>query len=1086
MSTKYWQTLGQLNETDAAIEISKNEFQESLPAASELAKESFVNAPASRRDFLKYLGFSTAAATLAASCEMPVRESVPFMYKPDNVMPGIANYFASTYVSGDEAMPIVVKVREGRPIKIEGNDASTLTNGGTSSRAQASVLNLYDSQKLRHPIQKVDKGFVEIADMKLIDADITKALATGKVALLTSSITSPTSLEVIAAFKGKYPSATHVVYAPVSYHGILSANEASFGKRAVPQYMFENAKVIVSISADFLGSWVAPSLFAKGYSKTRKLKKASPEMSKHFQFESMLSLTGANADERYTMRPSETGAVVMSLYNAVSGGAATIKDEKLVAGIKAAADMLKAAGGNALVVCGSNNPSIQIVVNAINNAIGAYGKTINWGSTINTIQANDASMEALVKEMNAGAISAIIMQDVNPAYNYYNAEAFKTGLAKVPTSISFADREDETSTNCKYIIPDGHFLESWGDAEPVSGYVSLIQPTINRLFKSRSWETSLLKWSGYDTDYETYWKNKWLAKAGGQTNLDKLLEKGIIETVAPVAGGSFNAGALGAATAAINAMVIGDKDEVVLYTKAGMGDGKMANNPWLQELPDAITKAAWDNYAVISFAKAKELGIKVDDIYETLPAKPEISVTVNGVPLKLAAMVVPGMQSNTIAVALGYGRDAKAGIAATDAGKNAYPWVTFDGSAYHYSAVATEVKKTGSTYDIAQNQSHGYYEDRIEVVREVTFDEYKKNPNIIFDERAEEFKLVLEGGDDPNLTNEQAIKDFRVKGTIYPDDFERPGAKWGMSIDLNSCFGCGACVVACSAENNVSVVGKKEMMRGHEMHWLRIDRYFASAKNDNDLDNVDVVFMPMMCQHCDNAPCENVCPVAATNHSSEGLNQMTYNRCIGTRYCANNCPYKVRRFNWADYAGADSFKDNQIGHVSEATLAMNDELTRMVLNPDVTVRSRGVIEKCSFCVQRLQAGKLTAKKEGRKLKGDEVKTACQSACPSEAIVFGNVNDAESTIYNIRENESKNRLYYALEQLHVLPNVNYLAKVRNKASIVGVKHEAHGASHGEGHGGAATHDAGGKTESHGAGAHDASPANGGTTEHKTGH
>ena len=1065
MAKKYWQTLGQLNDSETTVAIAKNEFQETLPAASDLANESFINAPASRRDFLKYLGFSTAAATLAASCDIPVKKSIPFMNKPDNVTPGVANYFATTYVSGDEAMPIIVRVREGRPVKIEGNEASTLTKGGTSSRAQASVLNLYDSQKLRHPVQKNGEAFTEVADLKSIDAAISTGLAAGKIALVTSAITSPTSLEVIAAFKAKYPTVNHVVYAPISYHGLLTANEQTFGKRAVPQYMFENAKVIVSISADFLGSWVAPSLFAKGYGQTRKLKKQNPDMSKHFQFESMLSLTGANADERFTMRPSETGAVARSLYNAITGATPTTKDEKLNKGIIAAAAALKAANGNALVVCGSNNPSVQVIVNAINNAIGAYGKTINWGSTINNVQANDASMEALVKDMNAGAYSAIIMHDVNPAYDYYNAAAFTTGLVKVATSVSFADREDETSSNCKYIIPDSHFLESWGDAEPVTGYVSLIQPTINRLFKSRSWETSLLKWSGYDTDYETYWKNKWVAKLGSQSNLDKTLEKGIIENVPAITGAAFNANALSAATTAVDAMPIGTKDEVVLYTKAGIGDGKMANNPWLQELPDGITKAAWDNYAVISFAKAKELGIKVDDIYETLPAKPELSVNVNGKELKLAALVVPGMQSNTIAVALGYGRDAKIGKAAAGAGKNAYPMVTFDGNAFKYEAEITSVTKTGKTYDIAQNQSHGYYEDRMEVVREVTLDEYKKDTNIIFDERAEEFKLVLEGGHE--MTNEQAIKDFRVKGTIYPDDYERPGAKWGMSIDLNSCFGCGACVVACSAENNVSVVGKKEMMRGHEMHWLRIDRYFAAAKNDDDLDNVDVVFMPMMCQHCDNAPCENVCPVAATNHSSEGLNQMTYNRCIGTRYCANNCPYKVRRFNWADYTGADSFKENQIDHVSEATLAMNDELTRMVLNPDVTVRSRGVIEKCSFCVQRLQAGKLTAKKEGRKLKGDEVKTACQSACPSEAIVFGNVNDAESTIYNIRENESKNRLYYALEQLHVLPNVNYLAKVRNKAAIVGVVHEKHEGNH-DAHGGAEGHEAGKTHEAGGEG------------------
>jgi MoCo/4Fe-4S cofactor protein with predicted Tat translocation signal len=1058
MSKQYWQTLGQLQNSEASKELAKNEFQEQLPAASDLAQESFVNAPASRRDFLKYLGYSTAAATLAASCDIPVKKSIPFAFKPDNVQPGIANYFASTYTSGDEALPVIVKVREGRPIKIEGNSQSTLTQGVSSARAQAAVLNLYDNNKLRNPKLKSAGGYVEIADLKTIDTEITRGLALGNIALLTSSIISPTTIEILNAFKVKYPNTTHVVYNPISYDGLLSANELTFGKRAVPQYLFENAKVVVSIGADFLGSWVMPAVFAKGYSKNRKISKKNIDMSKHFQFESMLSMTGANADERYTHRPSETGAVVASLLSVVNGGVSTIKDAKLAKGVEAAAAALKNAGGNAVVVCGSNDVNTQVLVNAINNTIGAYGKTINWNATINTIQGNDAAMDMLIKQMSAGSIGTIIMHDVNPVYDYYNGKAFATALTKVANSISFADSITETAGLCKYIIPDGHFLESWGDAEIVTGYVSLIQPTINRLFKSRSWQTSLLKWSGNDTDYETYWRTAWVAKAGSSSNLDKLLEKGIIETPSLLTATTFNAAAVATATSAVASMPVGTKDEVIFYSKVSMGDGRMANNPWLQELPDPITKAAWDNYAMISFAKAKELNIVVDDIYETQPAKPEISVKVGNIELKLAAMVIPGMQSNTIAIAMGYGRADIAGMAAKGAGANVYPAVTFNGTSLVYNSSNVTVAKTGKTYDIAQNQSHGYYEDRQEIVKEITLDDLKKHPNHVFDERAEEFKLILDGGE--KMTNEEAVEKFRVEGTIYPD-YERPGAKWGMSIDLNSCFGCGACVVACNAENNVVVVGKTEMMRGHDMHWLRIDRYFATAKatDEKELDNVDVVFMPMMCQHCDSAPCENVCPVAATNHSSEGLNQMTYNRCIGTRYCANNCPYKVRRFNWADYMGADSFKDNQKGKVSDATMHMNDELTRMVLNPDVTVRSRGVIEKCSFCVQRLQAGKLTAKKEERKLNDNDVKTACQQACAADAIVFGNVNDKESAIYNIRENESKNRLYYALEQLHVLPNVNYLAKVRNKAKIAGlenVKEASHGGAH-DNHGAKGAHD-----------------------------
>jgi len=397
------------------------------------------------------------------------------------------------------------------------------------------------------------------------------------------------------------------------------------------------------------------------------------------------------------------------------------------------------------------------------------------------------------------------------------------------------------------------------------------------------------------------------------------------------------------------------------------------------------------------------------------------------------------MHPGVIAIAVGYGRSEKTGRAAANIGQNVFPLVGFNGTTFDYHRTDVTVEKTSETYDIAYTQTHNQYEGRKEVVREYSLTEFSKKPGVLSDER---HKLAEDYAKNTG--------DYRVEGTLYPD-FPYPGPKWGMSIDLNSCTGCGACTIACTAENNVPVVGKSEVMRAHEMHWLRIDRYFATYRDDSggdDLDNLNVVFMPMLCQHCDNAPCENVCPVNATNHSSEGLNQMTYNRCIGTRYCANNCPYKVRRFNWADYNGADSFADNQQGiGLSDAVHQMNDDLTRMVLNPDVTVRSRGVIEKCSFCVQRLQEGKLKAKKENRPLETGadgkwDIKTACQQACPTNAIVFGNVNDKKSPISKIRNEEQKDRLFYSLEQIHVLPNVSYLAKIRNTDRHVGVADHAH--------------------------------------------
>jgi Fe-S-cluster-containing dehydrogenase component len=569
--------------------------------------------------------------------------------------------------------------------------------------------------------------------------------------------------------------------------------------------------------------------------------------------------------------------------------------------------------------------------------------------------------------------------------------------------------------------------------------VSLIQPTINPLFDTRPFEQSLLSWAGNTTRWDVYLKNYWIAKLGSQATFDKALQDGVIESPAAAeAGAAFNAAPVAQAVSAVNAMKKAGEFEVVIYQKVGVGDGKQANNPWLLELPDPITRVSWDNYAVISPVQAKKFGIDLGDRrsadkYEVTTAKPVIKVKVHGKEVELPIIVIPGTQENTIAIAVGYGRDKGVGRAVQAAdggtlGQNAYPLLSFNGSTIEWSAPA-EMSATDKVYKIAQGQTHNSYEGREGVIREVTLAEYKKEPEIVLNERKHELsKFSGKEGD---------LKDFGKEATIYPDPAgEQVGIKWGMSIDLNSCFGCGACVVACHIENNVPIVGKHEVMRYHDMHWLRIDRYFSG--NPDDAESIQTVFQPMLCQHCDNAPCENVCPVAATHHSSEGLNMMAYNRCIGTRYCANNCPYKVRRFNWADYTGADSFGNNQQplvdeGKLDDVVLMMNDDLTRMVLNPDVTVRSRGVMEKCSFCVQRAQAGKLEAKKQNRTLEDRDFQTACQQACSADAIVFGNVKNHESAIYKTRE-ENENRLYYALEDIHTMPNVNYLAKVRNTHEI----------------------------------------------------
>ncbi len=1048
---KYWQNFGDLTESERFQEASKNEFQEELLPLAELDGKGILDTPTERRDFLKYLGFSTAAAALAASCEMPVKKSVPYLNKPDSVVPGVANLYASTYINGGDAISVVVKQRDGRPIKIEGNELSSITKGGTSAQAQASVLDLYDPTRLRHPLQKSGAAFKEIPSFEAFDRLVATAMASvaGRaVVLLTSTVHSPSTLQVISEFLAKYPGSRHVQYDAVSYSGMLMANEMTYGKRAIPSYNFDKAKTIVSLGADFLGTWLSPVEFATQYAENRKVKSKTPELSRHIQFESMMSLTGSNADDRFTHKPSETGAVALALLAKLGGSVAApaLKDARLVQGIDKTAALLSASKGAALVVSGSNDVNVQVIVNAINDIIGANGATINWGATNNTRKGTDGEMAKLYADMNAGAIGALLIYDCNPSYTYYDAKRFTDALVKVPVSVSFNSTMDETTEQCKFILPSHHWLESWGDAEPKAGYVSLLQPVINPLFKTRPFQTSLLKWAGNTNDYETYYRTYWSTKLGSTATWDQAVQDGVIET-APSAittggGATFGSGGVAAAAAKIAAVKSGNF-EVVLYEKVSVGTGSQANNPWLQELPDPISKVTWDNYAMISPDLAKTL-LSLDvmhnqrqaDAYEVTPEKPVIKVTVNGRSIELPALIIPGLNSSTVAIALGYGRQSastnkddildRTGRAAAGAGKNAYGLVTSDGTTYLYSSVAT-VEKTGATYPLAQTQVHGFTEGR-PVIYETNLKSYLADPKAVLAEPTHERALLTPEGK----------TDFVKDGTLYPD-FVKPGIKWGMSIDLNTCTGCSACVVACTAENNVSVVGKIQVQRAHEMHWLRIDRYFTG-----DLANPDVVFQPMLCQHCDNAPCENVCPVAATNHSSEGLNQMTYNRCIGTRYCANNCPYKVRRFNWLDYNGSDSFKDNQTSLIgtdtNEVITHMNDELTRMVLNPDVTVRGRGVIEKCSFCVQRLQESKLEAKKQQDPSLVRNVATACMQACPTNAITFGNVNDKASEVSKARSDESRN--FYVLEQLHVLPNVSYLAKIRNTDRHIGHEVEEH--------------------------------------------
>lgn len=1003
---KYWKGLEEYNNTPDFVKNNKNEFAEPLPI-EDVLNEAGLSTVTPRRDFLKALGFGLGAVTLAACQTAPVHKSIPYLVKPEEVTPGIPNYYTSSF----NGQSILVKTREGRPIKIEPNPNAGQFNCGTDARAQASVLDLYDVSKLKAPALVKD-GKVEETTWAKIDSfvkgELAKAQAGGKkIRIVSSTVNSPSTNAVIAQFIAKYPAAKLVQYDAVSYTGIIQANQNSFGKAVLPKYNFDKADLIVSFSADFLGTWISGEEFTAQYTANRNYKSLeNKKMSRHIQFESGMSLTGTNADTRVPVKLSEEGPALIALYNAITGSALpggtlgnnTTADKV----IKLVAKELVQAKGKGLVVCGSNDVSTQILVNAINAAIGSYGTTIDLDNPCYLYAGNDAEFNGLVAEMNRGEVGAVLFLNSNPVYDAANAKAFTDALAKVPAKISFSDRADETATACDAIAINHNYLESWGDANAYEGYYSIVQPTINPVFNSRQAEESLLTWADAPVkDYYQFVRSNWEAKMLPAVGLkwEEVLEKGVVTATAKTAGAySFTQSLAQVATSIANSSkALAKEVELQVYESIPMRDGKNANNAFLQELPDPVSKVTWDNYVALAPKFAEKLKVKEFDVV-TVKAS-------NGYSVDLPVLIQPGQAQGTASIALGYGR-TKTGKAGNDVGKNAFPFVSFVNGTFQYATSVT-ISPTGGYYELAQTQTHHSFEGRA-VIKEATFKEYLKNPGA-GNEKGEH-------------------KDYDLW-----DQYEKPGNNWVMAIDLNACTGCGSCIVACNVENNIPVVGRDEVRRRREMHWIRIDRYYSYETKDGDvtrekeiakledLDHVSVVHQPMLCQHCDHAPCETVCPVLATVHSSDGLNHMAYNRCVGTRYCANNCPYKVRRFNWFNYWN-DSRFDNYL----------NNEFTQLVLNPDVTTRSRGVMEKCSMCIQRIQGGKLQAKLEKRPLKDGDIKMACQEACSANAIVFGDANDPNSEVSKALRSE---RIYYVLEEINVKPGIGYMTKIRNTDTTV---------------------------------------------------
>ncbi len=1021
---KYWKNLEELNENSSVLQdIEAKEFTEDLPSKADIREENAQDdSGTSRRDFLKYVGFSTAAATLAA-CEGPVIRSVPYVFQPERIVPGVAEYYATTLADGFDFSSVLVKVREGRPIKIEWNDKSK-AKAASGARVHASVLSLYDTKRLQNPT-------IDGADVtwKTFDDAVTEKLETlgdKSIVFLTQTFASPSTLKVIQDFKAKYPTSKHIIYDAVSEHSSLEAFKAMYGVRALPNYDFSGAHAIVSVGADILGDWQGGG-FDASYAKSRVPQNG--KMSKHIQFEANLTTTGANADKRVPVKPSSQIQVLLEIYKQVTGDSTV--SSKLEGGLKnevnKAVKHLKKAGTKAVFVTGIQNKAAQYLALAINDALSS--KVVDVDNYRLVRQGNDDQVMALLKDMNAGKVGALFVVGADPAYALPEADKFISGLKKVDCTVSFAMKKNKTAALSKYVAATPHYLESWDDVQMTKYNYALVQPTIQKIFNTRQFQECLLKWSGSDQKYYDYVKANFSNYTGG-LSWNVSLHDGVFEVknndAALTENESTEASSMSASQMAsdLSRMQMKGDFELTLYTKIAMGDGKNANNPWLQEFPDPITRNTWDNYITISKKDADNLGIENRVTSKGAIDGDLVNITLGNTTVEnVPVMVQPGQAQGSIGLALGYGQ-IEGLQEEMKVGKNAYPlYQNFS------NLQGVSIEKVDGNHEFASLQLQNTMAGRKDIIVETTLAEYVNN-------NKEEWNPT------PVFSKDHVEYPFDSPKVDLWQEFDRSiGHHFNLSIDLNSCTGCGACVIACHSENNVPVVGKQEVRNNRNMHWLRIDRYYSAGdtfkeeqeryKTDGALDhhrnvevesfdNPQVAFQPVMCQHCNHAPCETVCPVGAIGHGRQGQNQMTYNRCIGTRYCGNNCPYKVRRFNWFRYNKNDEFDYH-----------MNNDLGRMVLNPDVTVRSRGVMEKCSMCIQMTQKAILDAKRDGRPVKDEEFQTACSNACDSGALVFGDKNDKSSVVY---EKLNDDRKFYLLGYLGVEPNVFYQTKITNTEEV----------------------------------------------------
>ncbi|MBI3682662.1 MAG: 4Fe-4S dicluster domain-containing protein [Acidobacteria bacterium] len=963
-----------------------------------------------RRSFLRAAGFTFAGGLLAGCSRAPVERAIPFLEKPEAITPGRAYFYASACAGCTAGCGILAKVRDGRPVKLEGNPEHPLSQGRLCAVGQASILGLYDSARLKHPLKQSKPASWEQADREISESLAQISRNRRGIYLVSNTITSPTLRRQIGRFLDRFPGSRHVVYDPLSSSAILDAHLETHGARLLPRYRFHKAEVIAGFDADFLGTWISPVEFAAGYRAGRSPDGPDARFSYHVQFESRLSLTGAKADKRVVIAPHELTAALAHLAAILSAkanhtvklsgfGPAPVPDA-LLAGL---AERLWEARGKSLVICGSQDVRTQVITNFLNHLLGNYGATIDLDLPSHQRQGADRDAEALLARLKDGRVDALFFHGVNPVYELPGWDAVAQTIQRIALTVSLSGTLDETAELAHYVCPDHHPLESWGDSEAVSGIVTLVQPAIRPLGKTRSVVESLGAWMGesqstYD-QLRACWKQDVFPRQSDVRSFEEFWEQSVQDGFAKVPPArrqvaAFRMAAVGNLAGAARARQQGAYS-LALYPKLAMLDGRHAANPWLQELPDPISKITWDNYACLSPAAAAALNVKDGDVIQVEAGNG------SGRAVEAPVLVQPGQHDRVVALALGYGRKVTERFARvgpewlygkSTVGPNGRVGVrvnhllTFTEGALEYAGQPVSLRKTAGTRLLAATQSQHTIEEpsRLRaqgiqprpILRETSFHQSRTGSN-------------------PSPAHEEE--------DLWPPDHRFSKHHWGMAVDLAACTGCSACVIACQVENNIPVVGKDEARRHREMHWIRLDRYYSEEGG------FAVAYQPMMCQHCEHASCETVCPALATVHSEEGLNQQIYNRCVGTRYCANNCPYKVRRFNWFDYR-------------------REDRLQNMVLNPDIAVRSRGVMEKCSFCIQRIQEAKIEAKRRGVPVADGDIETACQQTCPSNAILFGDLNDPHSALSRLLKSP---RRYRVLEELNERPSVHYLALVRNR-------------------------------------------------------